>query len=675
MDAILIDIEETEQGVEIFDQIQRTRFELHFDGEIGPAETDVVEFPVDTATRLETNRVTIPIKTGIWVRRGGEHCVSTTGDEPRASVPANGHSLQLNVSGAPMKTYLVADSSVEITTSSARTTIEVPEGGFVLGTRSPHELPQATITTTDDPRQIMQAVSTFGSALQTTETERAWPTLRGHPPELELGDELHIPEQLDRPETGIQIRTPPNLASIYTLTPLTYYLGAELVPSTDGTRIVAADTTEPLGTTAPLHEDASELLRFCFLLDTIVRTEGIYQTKLRERDRFLRRVDVDLERLYEMSLADRTARYLEIGREAVREMLPDWPLTTTVAPVAENADILPYLADELSLIRPPQEKEVADTSPNLEDFLRSQNDTSVGSVLSKSEVCTPRHQWVGADLPLYASRPSVQSFKRQLRRSPSDDREIRVVVVCNDSEMNDELDGGLYSNAGMAKISLDVREGLTMAELRAVFERDTDFVHYIGHGDESGLQCADGWLDLQTVTRTDTDAFLLNGCQSLKQGEALVDAGAIGGVVSLSKISNREASELGRELSRLLAYGHSLGISLFILRQTGLAREFAVVGLDGFSVVQCQAGSPTLFWITDLSEEGIHFDFHVYQTQQYRIGAAISPHIEEADWYLNTGTLDSFTLGGDDAVDFFTEFDTPVIVNENLCWSRELFEG
>jgi hypothetical protein len=673
VDAILIEIEETEQGIEIFDQIQRTRFELHFDGEIGPAETDVVEFPVDTAVRLETSEVTIPIKTGIWVRRGGEHCESTTGGEPRVSILAGGEQLQLNISDAPVKTYLVTDSSVEITASSAETRIQTTGNQFVLGVRSLHELPQGTITTTDDPLDIMRAVSMFSSALQTTSPERAWPTLRGHPPEIECGDELDIPNHITRPDTGIRIETPPEITSIYTLTPLSYYLGAELVPNHDGVRLVTPEIVEPLGKTRPLHEDVGELLPHCFLLDAVTRSEGIYQTTLKERELLASQVDVDFGQLYEMPIAARTAHYLDVDRSVASDLIGDWPLTTTVTPVPENADILPYLADELSLIRPPGNKSMIDTTPKLSDFLRSQNDHPVNNIISKSEVNTPRHQWVGKDLPLYASRPSVRSFKKRLKRSPSDDGTVRVTVVCNNLNMDDELDGELYSNSSMAQVSVDVQKNLTVDELKTVFKQETEFVHYIGHGEEDGLQCVNGWLDLRTLSETCIDAFLLNGCQSLKQGEALVDAGAIGGVVSLSKISNLEASKLGRELSRLLAYGHSLGISLHILRKTGLADRFAVVGLDGFSIVQCQAGSPTLFHITDLSD-GVNFDMYVYQTQQYRLGSAISPHIETTDWCLNTGKVGSFKLPGDEAVDFFTEFDTPAILNEDLHWSRDLFE-
>ena len=77
---------------------------------------------------------------------------------------------------------------------------------------------------------VMQAVAAFSSALKTTSAERSYPTLRGHPPTVELGDRLHIPDELSSPETGITIELPATYAAIYAAAPLAYYLGADLVP-------------------------------------------------------------------------------------------------------------------------------------------------------------------------------------------------------------------------------------------------------------------------------------------------------------------------------------------------------------------------------------------------------------------------------------------------------------
>lgn len=51
-----------------------------------------------------------------------------------------------------------------------------------LGTRSARPAPSAAVTTTDEPRDLMAAVSTFGSAVATRSPERSLPQFRGYPP-------------------------------------------------------------------------------------------------------------------------------------------------------------------------------------------------------------------------------------------------------------------------------------------------------------------------------------------------------------------------------------------------------------------------------------------------------------------------------------------------------------
>jgi hypothetical protein len=673
VDAILIEIEETEQGVEIFDQIQRTRFELHFDGEIGPAETDVVEFPVDTAVRLETDRVTVPVMASIWARRNGEHYQVTGINDDKSTIHAGGHRLQLNISGAPMKIYLVTAETVTVTTTTEETILET-DGSFVLGIRSPHKKPNGTVVTNGQPRNVMKAVSTFGSALQTTSPERAWPTLRGHPPEIEHGDDLQIPAHIRTPDTGITIEIPRNLKSVFLVSSLAYYLGAQVAPSTSGEAVLRLPGhVEPLGEQTPSYERVSKLLKHLILLDGVTRTEGIYRTEISEQRIISEETHLEVDELYNLSIAERTVRYLEVDEDLTDRLAPNWPVTTTIDPSAENIDILPYLANELSFMRTPESKEVAEPEPQLEGFLRSENKYRVESILSSSDVCTPRHQWVGRDLPIHASRPSVGSFQRQLDRTPKSNSSISVTVVCNNSDMEGELNGDLYSKSTVTDLDVTVRKGLTKKGLREVFEAENDFVHYIGHGQSGGLQCEDGWLDLSTLSETGTDAFLLNGCQSLEQGEALVSVGAVGGVVTLSDVGNASAAKLGQEVSRLLAYGHSLGISLHILRQSGLARKFATVGLDGFCLAHCRAGIPVVYEI-EKDADGITLDFHVYQTPQFRTGSVFKPQIDGADWYLNTGSLETFRLTEEESKEFFREFDTPVLFDNELYWSRNLFE-
>jgi hypothetical protein len=223
---------------------------------------------------------------------------------------------------------------------------------MVLGARSYHSQPAATITTTENPRDVMQAVSAMGSALKTTSPERSFPTLRGHPPAIELGDELRIPDGLDAPDTGIRIEVPPVREAVYVVAPLAYYLGAEVVPG-DQPRLVTDDGFEHR--LAPDFEESVErVLKQTFFLDCIVWTEGRYPVELHERTAIDNDLDLEPAALYHRSSAERLAAYLSVRFETVQEHLPTWKLTTHVAPEPENVEILPFLIDDLAIVRMPE---------------------------------------------------------------------------------------------------------------------------------------------------------------------------------------------------------------------------------------------------------------------------------------------------------------------------------
>jgi hypothetical protein len=671
VDAILIEIEETEEGLVGIDLIRQSRVELRFDGEFYPTDTEVVEFPVDEAVRIEANRVIFPVPTSVWIRKDGKHFATTSAKDEKRTFVSEMTPIQMDIASPPVKTHLVAENTVSVETIENQTVIEATGGGFVLGVRSLHDRPAGTVTTTEKPRDIMRAISTFGSALKTTTPERSWPTLRGHPPELTLGEEFDVPDFIERPDTDIQIEIPLQESAINAVAPLAYYLGAEVCPTSGTPQLVADRYTQQLGVNEPIWKSVERIFPQLFLFDIGVRSTGIYETTTENSKKLEQRIGTDFARLYDLPIDQRTAEYLRPEYDTIKDILPEWQLTATVAPKPENLEFLPYLATELAFVRPPQKREVVDASPSLEGFLRNDNDASTRNLLSAYDLDTPRHQWVGEDLPLRASRPTVGSLRRQLSRSPADDSTISVSVVCNDEQMLDELSCELYPKHELVSLDVTVKTELSSTELREILRTDTDFFHYIGHAREDGVQCTDGWLDLRSLDSTGVDAFLLNGCQSLRQGEALVDAGALGGVVSLSDIGNVRATTLGQELSRLLAYGHSLGISLYILRQADLAGRFAIVGLDRFCLVRSPVGIPIVFRV---EKEQLPMDVTVfaYPTPEFGVGSVIQPHIQNAGWHLNSGEVTTYQVASEEDKELLTDVDTPVLYGEELRWSQSL---
>jgi len=130
-----------------------------------------------------------------------------------------------------MKVYAELESSIQMYSDADRTYLSFEQPmPTIIGARSYHTRPASTITTTTEPTDVMNAVSAFGSALKTTTVERSYPTLRGHPPAIKLGTELHIPEKIEQSQTSVQLEVPPELSYIRVVAPLAYYLGASIVP-------------------------------------------------------------------------------------------------------------------------------------------------------------------------------------------------------------------------------------------------------------------------------------------------------------------------------------------------------------------------------------------------------------------------------------------------------------
>ncbi|MFC7165306.1 hypothetical protein [Halospeciosus flavus] len=222
-----------------------------------------------------------------------------------------------------------------------------------LGVRSPHDRPQATITVPDDPSAIATAVSALGSALKEYSCERSWPTLRGHPPAIERGGELHVPDVLEKPDTGVTIALPPTYADVYRVAPLAYYLGADVVTAAGIDPELRLDVghTEPLrrpGRT--LEASVDRLLARCLLLDSLVRIDGYYSFTRYEYDEVAPHLPFYPPELYGESLDAQLMEYLEVPFDVLEPYVPQWPTTAVLRPDPGDVEVVPSLLDPLSRI-------------------------------------------------------------------------------------------------------------------------------------------------------------------------------------------------------------------------------------------------------------------------------------------------------------------------------------
>ncbi len=674
-------------GLEITDTIERRRYSLLSETPVTPTgiDTDKFAFPIDGAVAIVTERLTLPTVVPVYVRNAAGEMIAEAEHFADADLPAGEYSLELC---APMKIYLRARGPLTLAGDAQQLHVEFDEPTEVLvGARSHHKHPAGTVTTTEDPRDLMAAVSTFGSALKTTSPERSYPTLRGHPPLVELGDELDIPENLVRPDTGITIEVPPETGYIFCAAPLVYYLGADLVPGFDARLVTDEGFTFPLGDTPREFENTVEaVLKHVFFLDCITRTEGLYKLNLHERHEIADRVALDFALLYDQSLAAQLEAYLAVPFETVEPLLPEWKLTSHVSLSPTSIETLPFLVDDLAVVRTPQAEQVAHADAQMalvDEFLRdgsfmrsaSAASAAPASYVKPQAVTSLEQAWVGDGAPLGASKTTTQAFHNHLARELSDG-DIDITVVCNDPQMDEERDivDRVYGSRSDLLFDVTIKHDLTTAELAAVLTSQTEFLHYIGHIDAEGFECVDGKLDVSTLDDVGIDAFFLNACSSYDQGMALIEKGSIGGIVTLSDVINSGAVRIGSTVARLLNGGFPLSSALEVAKgESIVGGQYAVIGDGGLAVAQADSGTPLVWELTALEDDQYEVEMKTYPTCERGMGSLIVPYFESNnEYFLNSGTLEPFTVSAGELLRLFIMEDFPVRMDGQLRWSSEI---
>ncbi|WP_435177711.1 CHAT domain-containing protein [Halorussus sp. AFM4] len=711
-------------GLAVLDPIEKRRFVLYTAEAVSPAPAHpgAFAFPVSAARRIAASAIELPYNVPVAVREAGDGAhVRDAGHDGSFALGPDDYLIEVS---APVKLYLRVSSSlaVEATTKGLRFEFggETP---VELGARSHHDRPAATVTVPDDPEAVMAAVSTFGSALKTTSCERSWPNLRGHPPAVRRGDELAIPDDLDVPDTGVTLRVPADYEHVYPVVPLAYYLGADVVPG-DPPRLTA-DTgfVHPLDADRGFEAEVIRVLKRVFMLDCAVRTEGFHPMDTPERRAVESSTDLDLAALYGAPLGDQVAAYLSVPRAALADATPTWSRVTHVRPEAATAALLPFVADDLSLVRVKPDdrgdgsaaggqarqrralrsfKRGPEGDPEREseqsvDGLDLPADADPGAAgVPDADEYVPlpggdavERAWVGEGTPVHGAKLLAAAFDRD--RSAPTDGVIDVTVVCNDDRMREEGDAvsAVYGareghgDAGIVPFDVDCRFDVSTGELRSLLADDCDLFHFIGHVDGRGLACRDGLLDAETLSATGATTVLLNACRSHDQGVALVEAGARAAIVSWGDVDNRGAVEVGETFARLLNYGFGVGSALELVEEhTAIGRHYVVVGDPTATVAQCADGNPLVYELAcdadavPAPDEEVPTTVRSFATDELSVGAAAQPHLrgaDDPDFYLVPGRMGPFAASGAQLRDTLADYSAPVVVGGRLRWSDEWY--
>jgi len=685
-------------GIRLVDPIDSGEFTLLTPEAFDPVPhtTDIFPVPVDGAIEANVEELRTPYPVGVWIRDANFNLVTqVTGGEQASLGPGR---YVVEFSSVQLKVYLYVEGPFEVDQTDDAVTFSMgKETDVLIGVRSYHERPARTITTTEEPRDVMRALSQFRAALKTTSPERSFPTLRGHPPLVELGEELSVPGSTDVAPPSMSIEVPLRWDRILPVGSLAYYLDAEVFPGTEP-RLVAGGQRIPLVGDRGFEERVARILKHIFTLDAITRTEGLYDVELHERSLVEDRISHDFGELYQMPLADRVRTYLDIPFEVVEPATPEWKLTADIEPDASNVPVLPFVAQDLAVVRVPthddiESRVVEEPSPDVERFFRDESVLVRGStrpIRSSDESahngasdCVFRPEstdslmqtFVGDGVPMGATKMTPEAFRRRLDYTPAEAGRIRVDIVNNEATMSDESSvSDVYGAREWVEFDVTIHEELTKDELADVLQQETDFFHYIGHVEDDGFRCSDGLLDARDLSSVDVGAFLLNACNSYEQGRALVDSGALGGIVTLATIPNPTATRIGKHLARMLNTGFSLATARSLLeRDEQLASRYMVVGDGHANVVESKSGGPIVYEIRNISTDIVQLDISGYPTSHHSVGGLRSWNIDVpitncvSPVYLQDIEIDRNELEKISDLDQY-----PILYEGDLFWSDQI---
>jgi hypothetical protein len=704
-------------GVHVKDPIEDVQAQLFTDSPVDPtpASTDDFLYPVDSAVEVTATRLRTPFLLTVWIRDlDGNVVAECNPNDGTTEVPAGDYTLE--IPSLPMKVYArIDDTGFHVIPGEESVDILLdPDTRIRIGARSFHAQPSGTLTTTSDPTDLMDAVSLFGNAMKTWSPERTFPTLRGHPPLLELEAEPDLPDSAAPPDTGIGISVPADHQWLYPVVPLAYWLGATVERGPPA--LLIEGRRYPLGDSGGYYADTErlafeghvrDLLQYSFYLDCAVRTEGFYDVDLdARRDVESADLSLDFERLYDASIADRMRTYAEVtdmftsvGEELDR---PDWRLTADVDPRPQRATTTPFLARDLAVVRCPPEVEVSRStepapanaftrstgpgaSPSSTDCdVLTRSSSPAGSIseeASREDIVklpgadSMSRAWVGDGFAVGSAKATTKSYLQRLEKQAEGNSGIEIDVVVNDDEMADEAEvSDIYGTRDHLDFDIDLQQDLTQSELAAVFERDTDFVHYIGHVEPEGFSCCDGHLDAGQLGSVGADTFVLNACSSYEQGQRLVESGAIAGVVTLEDVISSMATKIGRVIARLLNYGFPIGSATNLVQDTMFSGgHYAVVGDSNARLVQSSAGTPNVSEVALTDNGTFELRIKAFATWNWSTGAMFTPYLDVAKTkHVIPGEYGPWQVDESELIDYLDHAVFPVIATDEFYWSNNV---
>lgn len=226
-----------------------------------------------------------------------------------------------------------------------------------------------------------------------------------------------------------------------------------------------------------------------------------------------------------------------------------------------------------------------------------------------------------------------------------------------------------YDAGTAADLRVSTARGVSRDGLAGLLGAGTDVFHFVGHATPAGLECPDGTLDLGTVDHG-VDAFVLNACQSYRQGVRLVE----GGAVALSDVANDDAVDVGLLLARLLNAGFPFRVATRIARRLSVVGgQYVVVGDGDLTLSQPEGFAPLVVVVRDRDDGRYGLRLRPSPTPLFGFGSHLSPAVDSVpEQFLNAGESPEFVVGAGELADLLDIAPIPVEYEGELVWSDDL---
>lgn len=529
--------------------------------------------------------------------------------------------------------------------------------------RDTSDRPRGVVTAASTPEGVAEALSTLSAGLRTTTPDRSFPSLRHHPPRIELGDSTAVPGSVRErvPETGIELCVPGRIGALLSVAPLAHYLCASVTVGHDRPvlRAPAVGLEHTLPPAPGLSTAASELLERVFWLDCLARNGGPHGVDLVDVEQAREAgLDPDLDALYDASPAERLRRYLELDFGAVADVFPRWQTAAVVEPAIENVTAVPRLAFELAKIYTPESGAVSD---------RSVGDGSVPPTEPPST--GPGGARVGCRVtpelspdPLATTPDALQRFERDDDGGP-----VRVVVIDapGDAAVDSLVDRAELADAG---VRIERHSAPTRSAVRAALAEPPAVLYHTAAGPTPGIECDDGPLEAAELPTPLADIAVLDTPDSVSVARELV--GGNKAAAAVARCRDRGEGRVGVDPVRWLLQRVRVGDALWLSRRYGETGTAATVVGDVFRQLRLPTRQfPTYYWcrpdgagdgdgaLLSLQQQGGHQTLHTTRGEG-QIGLGGTPL-----------TVQSHSLRGT-REDTVTSVD-PVIYDGRVYWREE----